>query len=42
MDHMEKERVLTHFKVQLKTDIANRLNTMAPEKECLFCILNDS
>lgn len=42
MEHMEKEHVLTHLGVQPKTVIANRLNAMTPEEECLFCILDDS
>lgn len=42
MEHMEKEHVLKHLGVQPKTVIANRLNAMTPEEECLFCILDDS
>lgn len=41
MEHMEKEGVLPHFRVQPKTAIANRLNIMTPGKEYLFCILSD-
>lgn len=42
MEHMEKEGVITHSKLQLRAVIENRLNTTAPGKECLFHILSDT
>ena len=42
MEHMAKEDVVMHFGLQPRVVIENRLNNMAPGKECLFHILSDS
>ena len=42
LEHMEKEGVITHFRLQPRVVAENRLNTMAPGKECFFHILSHS
>lgn len=42
MEHIEKENVVMHFGLQPRAATENKLNTMAPGKECLFHILSDS